>query len=309
MRRSRRKLNRKRLLTILVIVSVIGVMLPERLTGRLINLVQVLIPFQDWATRSANAAGDALDRPAGATVARPAFEALRREKEALRHQLASIATRFHELEREHHQLAGIRRRGLRGGRLIPARVVATDALSWRKSRLINAGTLSGVKRAAPVTSDHFAIHLDQPEAVRQGMSVLASEALIGFVDQVGTHSARVRLLTDRETRMKVLIARLEDGKYYPLDKEFWLVGTGAPLLEIRDIDHRYVKTGAVTEGDCVLTSAADTGLPASLTVGTISRVRPDPDNGLLYRLDVEPPLKPEDIRTVFVVDPHGAETP
>ena len=309
MRRSRTKPNRRRLLTILALVSLIGFMLPESVTGPLISLVQVLVPFQDWTTRSADAFGELYRGSPEAPVSPETFYALRRENEALRHRLASLSSRYHDLDQEHRSLAGIRRRGLRGGRLIPARTVAADALPWRDSYLINAGTLSGVRHGAPATSHLFTVQLEQGDAAREGLSVLAGETLVGFIDQVGTHSARVRLLCDRETRMKVLIARFEEGAFHPLDKEFWMVGTGDPLLEIRDIDHRYIKSSAIQTGDYVLTSPTDVRLPAPMTVGTIAHVKPDQDNGLLYRLEVKTPLAPEDIRTVFVVDPHGEETP
>ena len=309
MRSNRRRLNRKSLLTALIIVSVAGFLLPQRITGSLISLVQVIVPFQDWASRGVDAAAEVVDGGQKVTLSRNAYETLLRENQALRHQLASADTRYTELEIEHEALAGIRKRGLAGGRLISARTVAADALSHRESRLINAGTLKGVKHAAPVASDYFTINLDDPTAARNGLAVLTGEVLVGFIEQVGTHSARVRLLTDRHTKMSPIIARWENGVFYPLDKEFWLVGTGGPLLEIRDVDHRYIKTDAIKVGDVVLTSSYDTRLPASMTIGTIKKIHNDPDNTLLYILDVEPPLAANQIRNVFVVDPEGAAPP
>ena len=50
---SKPRLTGKRVLGLLLILSVVGLLLPTRLTGRLMNLVQVLVPLQDAATRAA----------------------------------------------------------------------------------------------------------------------------------------------------------------------------------------------------------------------------------------------------------------
>ena len=62
-------------------------------------------------------------------------------------------------------------------------------------------------------------------------------------------------------------------------------------------------------GDIILTTAQDIRLPACLVVGTVTDVRTDPDNPLLYQLDVTPAIDPRDLRTVYVVDPDtGSES-
>lgn len=303
MRRSRRKPNRRNLILALGMVSLVGFLLPASITGRLISLVQVIIPFQDWSSRSVEAVEGAVSLEGEAPLTREEAGALRRDNAALRHRLASLALRNAELEETHRDLAGIRSRGLSGGKLIPARVVASDALAWRDSRLITAGTLRGVRPEAAVTSNHFSIRPDTDDGLREGLAVLAEEVLIGFVEQVGTHAARVVLLTDRQTQMRVRIAREREGAFVPLDKEFYLVGTGGRRLAIHDIDHRYIKSEAIRVGDVVLSSAHDERLPASMTIGKIVKIRPDQDNRLLYILEVEPPLAPDDIRKVYVVEP------
>lgn len=305
MARSKRRLNRTRILLTLAAVSVVAVLLPRSVTGRLISLVQVIIPFQDWTTRTLDAGVSALDGADSAPVPRSDYDAVETENQALVHQLTATANQLYALRKEYEQVAGIRSRGLNRGRLIAARVVSEDASPLRRSHLINSGRLSGIRPGAAVTSNHFTIDTRDDEGLRGGLSVLAGEVLVGFVDQVGTRSARVRMLTDPQTQMKVVMARLEDGKYSPLEAEFWLVGTGASKLEVRDVDHRYIKSGSIKVGDSVLTVSADTRLPASFNIGAVSKIRPDPDNSLIYILEVTPPLDLADVRKVFVVDPYG----
>jgi len=304
MRVSRRNLRRKSLIPILLIVSLLVIILPRAVTGRFIGLVQALVPFQDWTSRGVDAASGANDEDKNGDGGQSQLEALRRRNAALSHQLAELRNRYRNLQRDYRAIASVRRRGLSGGRLIPARVVAADALPWRESRLISSGLLSGVQEAAGVTSNYFNCYLPQSEGVRGGLSVVASEVLVGFVDQVSTHAARVRLITDRSTKMPVVIARPDGERLVPLEAQFWLVGTGGKALEVRDVDHRYIKSQGIEVGDMVLTVPHDARLPVSLTVGTVTKIQPDSDNRLLYVLDVEPPLEFDDLRRVFVIDPH-----
>ncbi len=292
-------------MTVLILISVVGFMLPTRITGKFLNFVQVILPFQDWTTRTADVVTDVVT-PDGKGLSAEEAEKIRRENAALKHRLASLSGDFEDLSNAYAHATQIRNRGLDQGRLIPARVVAGDAMAWRKSQLINAGTLSGVREDAAVTTHHFSLQLGEADEVREGYSVLCAETLVGFVEQVGTHSARVRMLTDKSTALRVLIARAATGQFYPLSSEFWLVGTGGNSMEIRDVSHTYVKSADdetnVRVGDYVFTSRDDPSLPASMTIGTISEIKQDPENSLLYILDVEPAMTPSDVRQVFVVD-------
>lgn len=305
MARQRHRFNRKKLLAALAAITIILIILPREITGKFISLTQVIVPFQDWFNRSADAAKDAVAGDEGA-ISREDWHELVRENQALTHQLTALASRYEALDREHAALAGVRNRGLTGGKLVSARVVASDASPLSDSRLVNAGRLSGVREGAAAASSHFTIENNDANDVQSGMSVLSGEALIGFVDQVGTHAARIRLLSDAGMELTVTIARLADGKYYPLDADFWMVGTGTSGsgLQIRDVSHRYIRDGAIQEGDFVLTSPIDTRLPAPLNVGVVSRIEADPDNALLYRLDVTPAVDYGKVRGVFVVDPR-----
>ena len=301
MRRPRRRLNRRSLLVILAGISLVGIMLPRDLTGRLLSVAQILAPFQDWSTRAASAATDAV-AVAGESVSRTDHEALQREKQILQHQVNTISAGFDALQRDFQDVSGVRARGLSGGKLLPARTMGDDVLAWRRSKLIGAGSSGGVKLAAAVTTHMFSIDAGQGLNVREGLAVISGEVLLGFVDQVGTHASRIRLLTDRDSHLRVLISRIEGGQYLPLDAEFWMVGTGAEALEVRDIDHRYIKSGAVAVGDTVLSVGDDPRLPVSLTVGSVTRVRPDPDNPLLHILEVNPAVDYGQVRKVFVFD-------
>lgn len=296
----KRRFTAGRLVAALLAVSALGLLLPTSITGWFMNLVQVLVPLQDAATR----AGDAVEATlagAGEPVSAEEHERVLREVQSLRNALASQSARVVELEAANRVLTGIRSTVLGDrGELIPARVVAGDALAWRDSRLINAGTLRGVRRGASVTTRALALDVGADDRVDRGLAVLAEEALIGLIEEAATHTARVRLLSDPATRKPVTISGFEEHA------EFWLEGRGQGRMEVVDVDHRYVNSeDGIRIGDVVLTLADDPELPVPLVVGEVTQVEADADNGLLYILTVES-VAPERLRHVHVLRmPHN----
>ena len=227
--------------------------------------------------------------PAGQAVPSAEYERLAAEAEALRNTVASLSVRMADLEQTNSQLTRIRQRGLGDrGVLIPARVVADDLLAWRDSALINRGALSGVQPGAAVASS-VVVDAGTEDGLRDGLAALAGEVLIGHIEHAGTHTARIKLLSDPASRRPVVIWRLEDGVASTLegDPRFWLVGQGAGKIAVVEVDHRYIEENAIRPGDLVITPPTDPTLPVPLTIGTITKIAADPENNLLYNLTVE----------------------
>lgn len=299
MRRPESNVERKspawRLLIVLLAGSLLAIALPSALTQRMANLVQMLVPFQDAINGAVGAGARALAGDSSISE----DEASRR-LDALRSAVVLLSAQNRSLRIENERLTGVRDRGLGPrGRLIPARVVADDAVPWRNSKLI---LLRGASRNDAVISRHFSIDLAADEGVHTGMGVLATEVLVGIIEQAGTLTSRVRLLSDPGTRMSVAIGRVDGTDFTAVDGSFWLVGGGHGRIEIRDVHHQYVNDGDIRLGDVVLTRRDDPRLPPSVTIGTIVDMETDPDNGLLYILHVDPGVELESIRRVYVVD-------
>jgi len=288
-------------------VSLLGLLLPRRWTGGLMSLVQVIVPFQ----HAANVATDQLSDLApgdAAPVPRSAVQILERERDALEHQVAALSTRVLELEEEVGVLSATRLWGGEGGRLggrgrlIPARVVAPDMLPWRSSRLVNAGSLQGVRRGAAVASRYFSISRGEADGLRPGLAILLAETLVGDIVETGTHTAHVRLVSDVGVEMKVRLARRTDAGFEPLDRFFWLMGRGGGVMEIRDVERREVEAGGIRIGDLVLSDHTSANLPASMVIGKVVAIDSDRHNPLLSVLTVKAAVDPASLRRVFVYD-------
>lgn len=308
----RRKKNRRQYKWIIVLLSIslAAVLAPRSWTGRFISLVQVVVPFQDAVGSVADSVAERFesDQP---MVDADAYDTLANEKAALEHQVAALSVRLNNLEEEVSLLSATRLWDVGGGRLgaggqlIPARIITEDILPWRTSRLIDSGTLQGVGRHARVISRYFTVGLGTEQGVRHGLATLLGETLVGVVEQVGTHTSRVKLISDVSVEMKVLIGRAGDGGFEALDRYYWLVGRGKCLMEIRDVDRREVESGAIAVGDVVLSDAESPLLPASMTIGYVDAIKPDRENPLLSILSVRAAVDPSMLKRVYVFDPQA----
>jgi len=307
---------------LLVVVSAALILFPQRWTGELISLVQVIVPFQDAATVAVDAVsslGDA--RPS--SVPGEAHEALMREKAAAEHQAVALAARVEELEGEVALLTATRMWSVAGqrlgasGRLIPARVVSQDILPWRSSRLLNAGSVQGVQDGAAVASQVFTVDRGEDSELRSGLAILLGEVFIGTIEQTGTHTSRVKLLSDVSVQMKVRIGRwtgdrtrardsnLAPSRFSLVDRYFWLTGRGSGKMEIRDVERKDVETGVVQVGDTVLSDPQSDVLPAAMTIGKITVASADRDNPLFAVLTIAAAVPEESLRRVYIYDPRN----
>ena len=289
-------------------------MIPTRWTGGLIGLVQLIVPLQDASTTVVKSIGESVgDKPV--PISPEEFDAAKRQAAAFAHQAAALAARVDDLEREvgdltatRHWDAGGSRIGSRG-RLIPARVVVGDLLSWRSSQLATTGSLQGVPPGAPVLSNSFSIGLGEQAGLQGGMAILLGEAFVGWIEKVSPYVSRVKLLSDPSVQMKVRIGRFSNNGFVLADGYFWIVGRGGSTMEIHDVEARTVQAAAVELGDVVLSDSTNEMLPAALTIGNISAIIPDRDNPLFVHLAVKPALDLADLDRVYVYDPQSEPLP
>ena len=79
MRRSKARTSARRTyLTFLVGLSIVALLLPGRWTGKLISLVQIIVPFQDAATFATDSVAAAINADPG-SISRGTYEALAQE--------------------------------------------------------------------------------------------------------------------------------------------------------------------------------------------------------------------------------------
>lgn len=302
--------SKKVLVALLMVACTAAIFFPQGWTGGLISLVQVIVPFQDAATVAADAISH-LGEGRPSAVPGETFDALAREKAAVEHQAAALAARVAELEGDVRVLTATRlwevagRRIGASGRLIPARVIAEDILPWRSSRLLNAGSVQGVQDSAAVVSRLFTVDRRDDADLRDGVAILLGEVLVGTIEQTGTHTSRVKLLSDVSVQMKVRIGRWTGDRFTLLDRYFWLTGRGAGRMEIRDVERKDMESGVIQVGDTVLSDPQSDVLPAAMTIGKIAAASTDRDNPLFAILTIASAVPEQTLRKVYIYDPQS----
>jgi cell shape-determining protein MreC len=246
------------------------------------------------------------------TVEPAVHERVLQEKQAMEGVAASLSAKVSEMQREIDLLTASRLWTIDGmqlgaqGRLVPAQVLGEDLLTWRDSAWIDVGGNHRIAEGAAVVSRSLQIAAPEPGAMRDGLAVLLGESLVGWVRGVGTHSARVQLLSDPGSKMKVRIGRIRGGQFEGPEFFFWLVGAGEGEMRVGDVAREQVSKGIVAVGDLVLSDPMLGALPAPMVVGKVVAIGADRENPLLAILNVASTVNLTRLQRVYVYDPRVA---
>ncbi|MCG2574320.1 rod shape-determining protein MreC [Acinetobacter sp. ME22] len=186
-------------------------------------------------------------------------EQLRRENTAMRAELLQGQVRLQklsELSAENTRLRGLLDTPLIiDGRMEIAEVIGTDADPLRHIIVINRG---------------------QADHLYQGQTVLDDHGIMGQIIDVYSHSARVLLLSDKESSLSIRIERT--------GMRAIVSGTGdSGVLQMQ-----YVPTSAdLMVGDRVYSSGLGEHFPAGYLVGIVSKIQRH-NSGEFAQIDVAP---------------------
>jgi rod shape-determining protein MreC len=184
---------------------------------------------------------------------------LRRENTAMQADLLQAKVRLQklsELSAENTRLRGLLNTPLIiDGRMEIAEVIGTDADPLRHVIIINRGSQNNLK---------------------EGLTVLDDNGIMGQIISVYPHSSRVMLLSDKEHSLSV---RVDTSGMRAI-----VSGTG----DLGRLKMEYVPTSAnLKVGDKVYSSGLGQHFPAGYLVGTIAKVKRD-NSGEFAQIDVKP---------------------
>ena len=202
------------------------------------------------------------------------YEDLQRENERLQEQLAEAESTAIEQSDAEQQLADLS--------------ASLDLPFAGDVAKVTARVIGG-----PRSNFSHAIEIDKGSAdgLAVGMPVATGGGLVGRIDQVTAHTARVEILTDPEFRVGVRLATTG------------ALGTarGQGHDEVLTVDSSISPTTAVDTGTGVVTSGVDrSAFPPGIPVGTVAGSRQGP-GGLSLELDVDPLVDAEQLSYVTVL--------
>lgn len=198
-------------------------------------------------------------------------EELRAENETLRRELTEMTRRAYDVAAL-EELALLRKRTLAD--LIGARVISAPlSPSFRVLRL----------------------RIDRGEReIQPKMAVIAGNSPVGEIAQVFGDYADVRLISDAEQKVDVLVKRT--------GKRGMLRGLGRAdsyACEILSLELASDPEQRAKVGDEVITSGYGSPFPPGLVVGKITKLHGD--DGMLQKVEVEPVLDVSKVRAVMVL--------
>ncbi|RKY11747.1 MAG: hypothetical protein DRP65_03385 [Planctomycetota bacterium] len=264
MARKRGKMSRATLFTWLLTAGLVLLLLPQSVTKGVNFLFARLFNPVLSVGRST---GPPIFKPASADfVTRAEYNRLQAAYDNLR---AALITEHQRYEK----LAGIRSSLPKPGpKLVLADVMNVSMGGLRRELIINKGTTDGLK---------------------PGQYVLGGNGIVGTVSETAQATARVRLITDAGSKIKVAIWQADKKKYIYARMD----GEGTDLAKMPFISREY----KIRRGDTVYAAAKAGFLESPIVVGRIAQVKPDEKEPLLWDITVEPVQNVELLERVAVI--------
>ncbi len=258
------KLSRVTLFTGLLITSVALLLLPQSVTKGLNFLFARL--FNPVLSVGRNTAPPIFKPASGDYVTQSEYNRL---KSAYDNVLADLRTEHKRYEK----LARIRSAlPKEGAKLVVAEVVNVSIGGLKRELIVNKGDLDGLK---------------------VGQYVLGESSIVGSVSETSQSTARVRLITDANHKMKVALWQSGKKRYIYARMD----GEGTELAKVPLISRQY----KISVGDTVYAAPVPGFLETARIIGQVADVGPDENEPLLWDIRVKPTLDAETFTDIAVI--------
>lgn len=189
----------------------------------------------------------------------------RKQHERLQVHLNNLQAELQQTRQKLDEVAGLRNRyGLEGAGFVPADVVTVTVDTLRCELLINRGYDDGIK---------------------EGQIALADNTFVGTIISVSARNAKVRLVTDRESKINVKIGGTDRV----------MAGCGGNLARVPLIQTK------VDVGLGVMASEKSGYFDKPILVGKVVKLDENTASPLLWDLTVQPISDLEKLKSVTVV--------
>lgn len=288
----RKALNKRRLVVICLLGSAVVSLAGQPLMTPLRRLARLATsPGGDAGMYVTTSVARRLSAAGQGHVSQGRARELATENEILRRRLAQLSGRLSLAHRHMDDIQSIRKRLYGPSRempseLIPARVVALDAVPYTDSRLL---TVRGKAAEKGMLATTRLIWTDRRGALPGNLLAMTPTALVGRLTETDAFSARMQLVTDRNFRIPVFVRRIirpdrprritvDSGKgpgdvlltaaNADVRMQSAARGTGDGYMEIPNVEALH----AIEPGDEVFTRDTDPAIGAEVPVGTVAEV-------------------------------------
>ena len=271
---ARQRPSKQTTFAVMMVASAVLLLLPWDILGAAKSLSQLAAVPQAVVSGASHGLAEPLRNLGMPVLSAEKHAELVARREALESENFSLTLHIAELQAQINELTRIRKQGFPpDGKLVPAKVIAADALASRGSLLLSKGSVSGVKAGDWILSRRF-VDAGWEDGVRKGSSVLARESLIGWVEETEAFTARVVLLSDNVSRVKSPHQRYDAAK----DARLVAMLDGRPASLLKERRRADEDSGSFSPGGSENdpgrrrghVSPDDARLPVAMPLGTSS---------------------------------------
>ena len=214
--------------------------------------------------------GDAIPAVRSRRALAKQTDELQAENEALREQLRTLS----EAGRENLRLRELLHfKEQFNHRTVGARVISRDTSNWWKSVQIDRGAQDGV---------------------RENMAVVNADGLVGKVVSATANEARVLLLVDPNCKAS---AMLQSGREHGVVSGAEDAFAREPRCIMTYVD----RNAQIKSGEAVVTSGLGGVFPKGVVIGTVTRVRLNPETGMYQDVEIKPAVDFHKLEEVLVI--------
>lgn len=229
-----------------------------------VAVISAMAPIQEIVAKSTHLLSRGVSFYFDLVAVRKKSEALKKELNSLKAEAARMAELNMENQRLRKMLAFKENSPLG---LLAARVIGISATNWSRAIIIDRGSADGL---------------------RDDMSVITQEGLVGRIIEVGLGNSKVMLMTDVRSAVDGIVQRSRSGGV--------VVGAsdGISLMKYLQLD------ADVRPGDLVISSGMGGVFPKGLIVGKVKKLS-SRGQSLFKEAEIEPAAKLTSLEEVFVV--------
>lgn len=234
-------------------------------------VLEIIEPFHIIATSTANWLKKTWD--GYIRLVRVKEENLKLKKDIA--ELEAINRHSLEIEKENQRLKELLAfRKILSTAIISAQIIGKDVTSWFRSLILNKGTRDGVR-------------INQPVVTHKG--------LVGKVIRTTPSTARVELITDKNSRVAAMIQKNR--------VEAILCGQSGPICIMEYLD----RDADIQAGDYVISSGMGGIFPKGLMLGIVSKVEKK-SYGLFQYAEITPQVPFSMLEEVLILKAHDETT-
>jgi rod shape-determining protein MreC len=186
----------------------------------------------------------------------------------LRNQLANVIEWLRREREKVEELSGFR-----------------DRPVWKGAKFVFADVIT----ALGSSRDRLVINRGERDGLAKDQFVLANNAVVGTICEVGSRTAQVKLITDPTSKIAIKIAEL--------DVDAIMQGTGNSFTTLQLLPTKY----KIKIGDIVWVQKKPGFLDSPVITGTVVHYEKDDENPLFWDVKVEPACDIDSLKNVEVV--------